>query len=233
MKKKIIDNRKMIYFTLICISIVVVVTTGTYAYFTAKKTVENAIGGQTATVSFGLAVKKISTIDYKGLIPMDDELAPFAVKTMCEDEYTNAVCQIYQITITNTGNTNMYLDGYMTLNMVTDDEMRFTRVYYDGDTFCISENCQNETDLSKIRTGVAVNTDGKFNRQDDVNALLATGENENPDDLIIAGQEKIYYAMVWIHNENEEQNDLQGVINAFNGKVTFISSQGNEVTAVF
>lgn len=231
--KKDIEKRKMIYFTIICIIIVVVAITGTYAYFTAKKTVDNALTGETATVSFGLAVEKITTIDQKGLIPMDDEVAPAAAKTLCEDEMNNAVCQIYKITIKNTGNTNMYLDGYLELSIVTDDEMRFSRVYNNNDTFCISEGCQNEGDLSNFKNGVPVNLDGNYNREEDINALLVKGEKENPNDLILAGAEKIYYVMIWIHNKNEEQNDLQGIINAFSGKVTFVSSQGNEVTAVF
>ena len=164
---------------------------------------------------------------------MDDEMAPYAARNLCEDDFSNAVCQIYKITVTNTGNTNMYLDGYLALKLVNDDEMRFMRVYYDGDTYCINEECNDELDLTNIKSGIAVNTDGNFNREEDSNALFIASDGENPEDLIEVGETRDYYAMIWIHNEKEEQNDLQGVQNAFRGSVTFISSQGNEVTAVF
>ena len=238
--KKNIENRKMIYFCLICFIFVVITITGTYAYFTAQKSVENALTGETATVSFGLMVEKITNIDEMGLIPMSDEYAPFAATKRCQDDFGNAACQIYRISIRNTGNTNIYLDGYIELSLVNDDEMRFTRVYYDGDNFCIKENCecasdfcQDEFDITKIKNGIALNTDGNLNREDDVNALFIKSDKENEEDVLMANTTKDYYVMVWIHNEMEEQNDLQGIENVFSGKITFISSQGSEVTAIF
>lgn len=235
------ERKKTIYFLLNCFIIVVTAITGTYAYFTAKKTVENAVTGETATVTFGLAIEKVTNVDnLNGLIPMDDEAAPFAAITKCEDKNNNAACQIYRINIKNTGNTNIFLDGYIELDVVTDDEMRFTRVYYDGDNFCIkercqceSEYCQDEFDKTNVKTGIAVNTDGKYNRTDDINAIFVQSDNKNKEDILKSGEEKNYYVMIWLHNTKENQNDLQGINNFFTGKVTFLSSEGSEVTAVF
>jgi len=237
---KIPESRKMIYFVIICIVFIIVSISGTYAYFTAKKTIEGALTGETATVSFGLDVRKVTNIDQNGLIPMDDELAPYASATGCLDDHGNAVCQIYKISVTNTGNTNIYLDGYIELALVNEDEMRFTRVYYDGDNYCIKESCQcessycaNEFDITNVKTGIAVSEEDALNREDDVNALFIKSDKENENDILKSKDTKNYYAMVWIHNVNEEQNDLQGIENVFSGKITFVSSQGSEVTATF
>lgn len=227
MNKKGEDKRKKLYFLLICITAIITITSGTYAYFTAAKTATNTITGQTATVSFGLAVRKVTRADeIIGVIPMDDELAPQAAENMCYDDYENAVCQVYEITVTNTGNSSMYLDGYIVLRMVNDDEMRFTRVYYDGDTFRATETEEEEFDIANVKSGIPLNTEN-FNNDDDKNALFIRNE------FLKTEETKKFYAMMWIHNLKESQDDLQGVQNAFHGSVTFNSAQGNEVTAVF
>lgn len=227
------EKRRMIYFSLICIVLVIAVITATYAYFTAKKTVENAVVGETNTISFGLNVEKITTIDEKGLVPMDDDKAPQAVESMCEDILGYAVCQIYKITVNNTGTVSMYLDGYITLKTKTEDEMRFIRLYYDGDNYCFSNGCQEEFDIKNVKTGIPFNTDKNFNRTEDINALFVKSESDNTKDIVNAGETKDYYALIWLHNEKKEQNELMGMQNFFSGSVTFISAQGNEVTAIF
>lgn len=227
------EKRKMIYFLLICIILVIIVITGTYAYFTAKVTVENSLTGETQTISFGMKVEKITSVDERGLIPMNDEDAAQAPENMCEDSFGYAVCQIYKITITNTGNINIYLDGYLTLETVTEDEMRFIRLYYDGDEYCFSQNCQEEFNIENVKTGIALNTDGNFNREEDLNALLVKSDETNEDEAIVAGASQEYYVLIWLHNINDKQNELQGVEGFFKGSVTFISSQGNKVSAVF
>ncbi len=230
---KDINTRKMIYFTLICIVLIVIVITGTYAYFTAKKTAEKVLVGETKNYSFGLSVEKVSTNDHYGLIPMDDEKAAYALENNCQDMNGFAVCQIYKITVNNTGNTAMYLDGYLKLDTVNDDEMRFMRIYYDGDEFCYSNNCKDEFNINNIKSGIVKNEDDNLNRSDDKNALLVESSQENEDDIIKSGEKKEYYVLIWLHNLNEKQDDLQGVEHFFSGQAIFISSQGNEITAVF
>jgi len=221
------DKKKKLYFLLLCLIFIITFISGTYAYFTASRSVDNVLTGETATVSFGLAVKKVTDADnISGVIPMDDVLAPFASYNRCRDNYGNAVCQIYEITATNTGNTSMYLDGYLVLKLVNDDEMRFTRVYYDGDSYCVIDGCIGEFDIANVRSGIPVNSEN-FNIDEDKNALFVRNE------FLKVGESRVFYAMLWIHNLNESQDDLQGVQNAFHGKVTFNSAQGNEVTAVF
>jgi len=240
------NNNKKKIFIISCILLIIIIITGTYAYFAAQATRENAVNGETAIASFGLSIEKVTNADVikSGIIPMDDEYAPFAAKRLCYDNNDYAVCQIYRISLTNTGNNSLYLDGYLNLEMINDDEMRFLKLYYDGDNYCTNENCgssvENCTDSyeicqnnleqfisENIKTGIAIDNDDSFSREEDIDSLLT--ENE----FLEAGKTKSLYVMVWIHNLNEEQDDLQGVQNAFHGKVTFLSSAGNEVTAIF
>lgn len=227
------SNRKLLYFSIICLIIVIAVISGTYAYFSAKKTAENVLIGETKTLSFGLAVEKITNNDTYGLIPLDDEKAPLALENMCTDMNGYAICQIYKMTVRNTGNTDMYLDGYLTLKTVNDDEMRFIRIYYDGDEYCFSENCVTDFNIENVKDGIVTDDTGKFDRVANANALFVESDDKNDGDKVLAGETANYYALVWLHNLNEEQNDLQGVEHFFSGQATFISAQGNEITAVF
>ena len=240
------DKNKKIIFLIVCILIVVIIITGTYAYFAAQATRENSVEGQTAVISFGLSIEKVTDSDVikSGLIPMNDDYAPFAAKKLCYDDNGNSVCQIYKISLTNTGTNALYLDGYLNLKMVNDDEMRFLKLYYDGDNYCTNENCAeavenctNNTETCQnnleqfvtenVKTGIEIEGHESFSREADIDSLLAQ------DEFIAPGITKNLYVMVWIHNLNEEQDDIQGVQNVFQGKVTFLSSEGNEVTAIF
>ena len=53
----------MIYFLVGCLLLVMLVVGATYAYFTAKASDDNTVKGDAATVSFGLSVDKVTTID--------------------------------------------------------------------------------------------------------------------------------------------------------------------------
>ena len=104
------------------ITLVVAVIGATFAYFTATESVDNQITGNAATISFGLNVRKVTTVDDTkgGMIPMTDPMVEAAVsnastKGACVDDNGNAVCQIYEITVTNDGTAGMYLDGFVNL----------------------------------------------------------------------------------------------------------------------
>ena len=90
----------MIYFLVGCLLLVMLVVGATYAYFTAKASDDNTVKGDAATVSFGLSVDKVTTIDMAyGLVPMKNNQAPKAASNKCYDDNNNAGCQLYKITI--------------------------------------------------------------------------------------------------------------------------------------
>ena len=114
------NNGKGIFYGVIGVATLIVAIIGaTFAYFTATQSNNNVIKGNAATISFGLAVNKMTRIDETkgGLIPMTDGMVGAAVtaSTPCQDEAGNAVCQIYRIRVSNTGSAIIFLDGYVTL----------------------------------------------------------------------------------------------------------------------
>ena len=118
------NNGRGIFYGVIGVATLVVAIVGaTFAYFTASATAgENEITGNMASINFGLTVTKMTTVDETkgGMIPMSNTMVEAAAsKTagsgVCTDDNDNAVCQIYKITVTNTGTASLFLDGYVSL----------------------------------------------------------------------------------------------------------------------
>lgn len=144
------NNGKGIFYGVIGVATLIVAIIGaTFAYFTATQSAGNdVITGNAATVSFGLAVEKVTTVDESkgGLIPMTDGMVEKAVtnasnKGACVDDTDAAVCQIYKITISNTGSAALFLDGYVNLTggaasgaTTAPTSMRWAQVFSTDDT---------------------------------------------------------------------------------------------------
>ena len=118
------NNGRGIFYGVIGVATLVVAIIGaTFAYFTATASAgENVITGNMASINFGLTVEKVTTVDETkgGMIPMSNTMVEAAssnksTKGVCTDDNGNAVCQIYKITVTNTGTASIFLDGYVTL----------------------------------------------------------------------------------------------------------------------
>lgn len=128
------NNKKKIFYGLVGIMILVVTVIGaTFAYFTASQSVDNVITGNMASITFKLDVKKVTKVDdlKSGMIPMSNSMVEAAVRDSndasqkvslngnssktCVDDNGNAVCQVYKITVENTGTAAVYLDGYVDL----------------------------------------------------------------------------------------------------------------------
>ena len=116
------NNGRGIFYGVIGVATLVVAIIGaTFAYFTATASNNNVITGNMATINFGLSVKKVTNADElrKGMIPMSNNMVEAAVSKQsngaCLDDNGNAVCQVYEITVTNTGTASLFLDGYVTL----------------------------------------------------------------------------------------------------------------------
>ena len=147
------NNKRGIFYGVIGVATLMVAIIGaTFAYFTATATNgANVITGNMATITFDLAVQKVTHVDETkgGMIPMSNTMVEAAVLdtaqgnagTTCVDDNGNAVCQIYKVTVTNTGSASLFLDGYVTLTggsgNPTDDNtspttMRWAQVFCSG-----------------------------------------------------------------------------------------------------
>ena len=121
------NNKKtnIIYAIIAVMTLMITITGATFAYYTATASNNATITGNMATVTFNLSVTKKTTVDETkgGLIPMTNSMVQKALtanasdntKGICVDDNGNAVCQVYKITVQNTGTASMFVDGYVTL----------------------------------------------------------------------------------------------------------------------
>lgn len=231
-------DKKMVYFLVGCLLLVMLVVGATYAYFTAKASNDNTVKGDAATVSFGLSVDKVTTVDMAyGLVPMKNNQAPKAAINKCHDDNNNAGCQLYKITITADSDTVMFLDGYVFMTPKDERlETRIANVYTDDKEnfytkFTLEDFTKEDFDESNyIKTGVRV-TDKETSpkRKEDYNCLVVSNEKIGGD----VGRTREFYIMVWVYDNGEAQDYLQGMQLAYQGEVTFITAEGNEISATF
>ena len=122
------DEKKKIGYTIALVLLIIIIVVGaTYAYFSATAKSDNDIKGGTLDVSLGLSVKKVSATGSKSenLIPIyDGTISGYASqletaaqsKYNCIDKNDYTVCQIYEITISNTGANSISTNTTITFN---------------------------------------------------------------------------------------------------------------------
>lgn len=230
---------KMGYFLVCCISLVLVVIGATFAYFTASTTDENTVHGDAATVSFSLGVRKITSIDMAfGLIPMKNNQSPNAAAMKCKDDWGNAGCQMYEITVSADSDTVMFLDGYVVITPRDETlETRITPLYTeDGENFYTGYTNEDmaspdfvEEDF--IKTGVRTSVEPMpLNNTDDAACLIFKNQQIGGE---VYGRTRKFYMMVWVYDNGQDQNILQGLQLAYSGDVVFNTAEGNEISATF
>ena len=231
-------DRKMIYFLAGCISLALLVVGATYAYFTASVSDNSTVKGNAATVSFGLSVEKVTSVDMAfGLVPMKNKQAPNAAQQGCYDDYHNAGCQMYKITVNADSDTVMFLDGYIVITPKDERlETRFTSVYPDENgiyqTGFTNEDFESDTFIEDeyIKNGIRVSLpETALNHAEDSGCLLVKNEKLGGD----ATRQRIFYMMIWVYDNGLAQDYLQGMQLAYTGEVTFVTAEGNEITATF
>ena len=248
MKRK--DNnidKKFFYVFITCLTLSIVIMGATFAYFTSRKTDAESIHGSTAATSFNMSISKVTSLDLAfGLIPMKNIQAPYAAEQLCYDDNNRIGCQIYKITLSTNGDDDIFVDGFITTDVIEGIETRFTRVYpkdvevTDEDTgekvtkqiftttYTKEDMLDNNFDEDLyIKSGKAVNAENRLlNKVDDYSALLVENEkiDENGTDI---------YVMMWIWDDDSDQNFIQGRELVYTGTVTFNTADGNQIKATF
>ena len=229
----------MLYFCIGCFSFALLIVGATYAYFTANATDFDTVKGDSATVSFGLAIEKVTTVDMAfGLVPMKNNQAPYAAANGCYDDYGNAGCQMYKITVSADSDTVMFLDGYIVITPKDPRlETRFTEVFWDNEekifyTEYKYEDFESATfDENLVIKSGARGSDSNvsLNHADDFQCLLIEDEKIGGN----SGRTRDFYFMIWVYDNGEAQDYLQGMQLAYSGDVTFTTAEGNEISATF
>ena len=222
-KKKIIKFQLTI--TLI-LTLIVCITSATYAYYSVSDTNNNTITGNMATVNLSLSVEKILPTTNSNntgvMVPQlsNNNALESALKGGCVDGNTNIACQVYKIIIENRGGsatqvvngyTYFYSDAALTQDVATAIPNLKWRLV---DT--VNEITPNQSVLGNNSN----------------NPANANGENKLVSNLTMTTNSiHTYYMIVWVNETNEDQPI--DVNKEFYGKIEFESSNGSGVTAVF
>ena len=68
-----------------------------------------------------------------------------------------------------------------------------------------------------------------LNHTDDYDCLVIKNQQIGGE----VGKTKEFYVMIWVYDNGEAQDYLQGMQLAYTGKVTFQTAEGNEISATF
>ena len=182
------NNGKGIFYGVIGVATLIVAIIGaTFAYFTATANDTSTIQGNAATVSLGLSVTKISNGN-KGLVPQKEATLSSAMKgkdntansgnDMCIDGNDNTVCQVYKITVNNTGTGDAKLKGTLDLNKGSITNLKWALV--DGETLESAPALDGSAKLDNVI----------------VESLTLSGSGTQD-----------YYVIVWIDETGSPQGD--------------------------
>ena len=196
--------------------IIALVASGTYAYFTLVVNVNNNgnIGGNTYKfdVSMDVNVIKQST----SLVPFSDDLIVDAISKTdkCVDKDGYEICNIYKLNLTNNGNSDEILYGYVSTSNTTyvSDRLKYQ---------VFTLNNGNYTAYTDP-ISVSLNTDEK---------VYFKKNNTLVNSSLVRGNSTEYYLVMWISLVLEDQNEDAG--KSFNGYINFESFYGDRITAKF
>lgn len=190
---------------------VILIIGGTYAYYSFNDSTRDGIAGNMALADADLIVERIvpEGVDL-ALVPLIDSHLDKALKgtggiSSCVDKNNNLACEVYKITIENTGSTNLRLTGTITLAATGGNN-----VYNNLKREEIEDPTNRKTEYLTNEMGTSILEE---------NLKLTTGGS------------KTYYIAVWISENNNDQRETDR--GTFGGLVNFEDSNGKGVTATF
>ena len=129
--KHFIKTKWLIIIEIFCVLIIIGIIGYTYSFFTATVTDSVTIRGEAASMNLTLTVTKLAPNNTKGLIPQLDDYITNAVigrNGSCIDDNNNNVCQVYKITLTNSGSSTVYVNGTLTLNAKNNPNLKWAMI---------------------------------------------------------------------------------------------------------
>lgn len=205
--------KKRYLFSLVAVLTVVVAIIGaTYAFFQLTATANN-INGTAAKVGLDLNITKVApikeTTDLDGLVPQYGSDIKASVDSECMDG-NNLVCQVYELKLTNTGDTPINISGEISFS-ITGGSM--PNLKWSPATLTITTNDITETVLER--------TDGISAFADEPEKAIGT------EVQIAKGGFKNVYVVVWLEDTGAIQNDN----GTFTATVTYTTTEGKGITS--
>lgn len=213
MMDRILKNKTLLYTIVGVVLLIVIVISGTYAFFSASATNNKDINGNTLDINLSLDVKKISKVgdNSSKLIPIhdgtvsgyDSQLNSAATASnQCVDKNGNTVCQVYEITIGNSGSDDTSVNTSISFYKGNVNNLKWANMSSSnsvGDTHDIVNNV-SATVLSNV---------------------IVPGNSNNTKQ----------YVMIYVSNTGNDQSEQDKDL--FSGIVTVTSIFGDKITAKF
>ena len=193
-------------------SYIILITSGTYAYLYASSKNSN-LAGNMATANLDLKVTRVTPSESSGtsnLVPLLDAALKNALKgnggvSSCVDANRNVSCEVYKITIHNTGSSNLKLSGFITLVASGQD------------------NIYNNLKWELIENATTRKTEYVTNNMEKsvIEKNFTIQSNETKD----------YYIALWISENGRDQRQTDTGV--YGGLIEFNTSNGLGTTATF
>jgi len=216
------------YAIMAILTLVVAAVGATFAYFSLTASSAN-VTGNIARVGLSMDVE-LKTETQTDLIPLRAEFLKTAVtedaeknRGVCQDEDGRTVCQIYQITVSNMGNTEVTVNGSLNFaksetSLPNDKITNLRWVLMDSLTSITTEEIPTDHTFGNVAfasAGVEADTELATNVQ--------IGATEDPE---VAKESVTYYLLVWLDDTGEEkQEELDK--GGFTGTIVFNDASGN------
>ncbi len=124
------SSKKLIIFEIVCVALIIGLIGYTYSFFNVTATNDSVIYGEAASVNLSLTVEKLAPSTNKGLVPQLDQYITSAVigrNGSCVDDNNNNVCQVYKITVTNSGSA-VHVNGTLTLSAKNNPNLKWAEI---------------------------------------------------------------------------------------------------------
>ena len=195
------------YIIIAIIVLLVIITRTTYSFLAYSYSNRSVIKGNVIAVNATLDVERVVGTN-EGMVPLKDSSLNNAINGIgssngaCVDKYGNLSCQVYKITLTNTGSRLQSLKGTIKLE-AKDSNSKYNNLGW-----------RELTDTTTIKDGSVVN-----------------GMNESTlvSGLTMESKEvKVWYIAVYIREINSPQEDIDK--GEFKGTVTFKTDNSQSIS---
>ena len=203
------NSLKKLYIVIIVLAILLTTATISFSYFFSASKSKNEVNPQSAQLGLKLDVKRITSDKTIGLLPIKDNELQNSFKgtnnISCVNEEGKGLCQLYKVTITNTGNITSTLSSKVNL-YATGEKSKFTNLKW--------AEINSETDSTIF---------GRIHTMNDENwkTTFIMGPKSNAS----------FYLLVWLSDTGEAQNKYD--YGNFSGTIKFDSTAGIGTNATF
>ena len=125
------ERRKLLIVATFCLVAIISIIGYTYSYFVVSDIDSTTITGTVASASLNINVVKKAPSTNNGLVPQLDSAITSAVvgtKGNCIDDNGNEVCQVYEVTVTNTSSAAINIDGKLELNAGSNTNLKWALI---------------------------------------------------------------------------------------------------------